>query len=166
MSRVAKKPVAITKGVELDVQPESISVKGPKGTLSVPKPAGIEVKIEDGNAQLSANDPSLVPLTGLALTTQVPVVNQGLTTGQIVALSSTQVAAIETGDIAVLTLNNPPVNGLGYATRVAVAEGIENEAVARLLIEMGCDTGQGFLYSKARTMDDLLRSLHERSLAA
>ncbi len=50
--------------------------------------------------------------------------------------------------------------------RVAVAEGIENEAVARLLIEMGCDTGQGFLYSKARTMDDLLRSLHERSLAA
>ena len=64
MSRVAKKPVAIAKGVELDVQPNSISVKGPKGTLSVPKPAGIDVKIEDGNAQLSANDPSLVPLTG------------------------------------------------------------------------------------------------------
>ena len=64
MSRVAKKPVAIAKGVELNIQPESISVKGPKGTLSVPKPAGIEVKIEDGNAQLSANDPSLVPLTG------------------------------------------------------------------------------------------------------
>ena len=64
MSRVAKKPVAITKGVELDVQPQSISVKGPKGTLSVPKPVGIDVTIEDGNAQLSANDPSLVPLTG------------------------------------------------------------------------------------------------------
>lgn len=64
MSRVAKKPVALTKGVELSVQPEAISVKGPKGTLSVAKPAGIEVKIEDGNAQLSANDPSLVPLTG------------------------------------------------------------------------------------------------------
>ena len=64
MSRVAKKPIAIAKGVELNIQPESISVKGPKGTLSVPKPAGIEVKIEDGNAQLSANDPSLVPLTG------------------------------------------------------------------------------------------------------
>ena len=23
------------------------------------------------------------------------------------------------GDVAVITLNNPPVNGLGYATRVA-----------------------------------------------
>ena len=43
MSRVAKKPVALTQGVELNVQPESISVKGPKGTLSVPKPAGIGV---------------------------------------------------------------------------------------------------------------------------
>ena len=64
MSRVAKKPVALAKGVELNVQSDSISVKGPKGTLSVPKPAGIEVKIEDGNALLSANDASLVPLTG------------------------------------------------------------------------------------------------------
>ena len=64
MSRVAKKPVALAKGVELNVQSDSISVKGPKGTLSVAKPAGIEVKIEDGNALLSANDASLVPLTG------------------------------------------------------------------------------------------------------
>ena len=29
------------------------------------------------------------------------------------------------GDVAVITLNNPPVNGLGHATRVAVAQGIE-----------------------------------------
>ena len=64
MSRVAKKPVALAKGVELTVQPEMISVKGPKGALSVAKPAGIEVKVEDGNAQLSASEPSLVPLTG------------------------------------------------------------------------------------------------------
>ena len=64
MSRVAKKPVALTKGVEVNVQPDSISVKGPKGSLSIAKPAGIEVKIEDGNAQLSSSDASLVPLTG------------------------------------------------------------------------------------------------------
>jgi large subunit ribosomal protein L6 len=64
MSRVAKKPVALVKGVELNVQPDAINVKGPKGALSVAKPAGIEIKIEDGNALLSANDASLVPLTG------------------------------------------------------------------------------------------------------
>jgi len=28
------------------------------------------------------------------------------------------------GNVAVITLNNPPVNGLGYATRVALAEGL------------------------------------------
>ena len=64
MSRVAKKPVAIAKGVDLNVQAETISVKGPKGTLSVAKPAGIDVKVEDGNATLTTTDPSLVPLTG------------------------------------------------------------------------------------------------------
>lgn len=64
MSRVAKKPIALPKGVEFNVQSDNVSVKGPKGTLSIAKPAGIEVKIEDGNALLSANDDSLVPLTG------------------------------------------------------------------------------------------------------
>jgi large subunit ribosomal protein L6 len=64
MSRVAKKPVALVMGVELNVQSDSISVKGPKGTLSIAKPAGIEIKIEDGSALLSANDPAHVPLAG------------------------------------------------------------------------------------------------------
>ena len=64
MSRVAKKPIALPKGIEFNVQSDSVSVKGPKGTLSIAKPAGIEVKIEGGNAQLSANDDSLIPLTG------------------------------------------------------------------------------------------------------
>ena len=64
MSRVAKKPIAIAKGVELNVQPENVTVKGPKGSLSIAKPAGIEIQIENGVAQLSANDESLVALTG------------------------------------------------------------------------------------------------------
>ncbi len=64
MSRVAKKPITFSKGIEFNIQPDSVSVKGPKGTLSIAKPAGIEVKIEDGNAQLSANNDALIPLTG------------------------------------------------------------------------------------------------------
>jgi len=64
MSRVAKKPVALAKGVELNIQPESISAKGPKGTLSVPKPAAIELKIEDGQALFTTADAALIPLTG------------------------------------------------------------------------------------------------------
>ena len=64
MSRVAKKPIAIAKGVEFNIQAENVSVKGPKGTLSIAKPAGVEVKVEDGHALLSANDPMLVPMAG------------------------------------------------------------------------------------------------------
>ena len=64
MSRVAKKPIALPKGVEFNIQSDSISVKGPKGTLSIAKPNGIEARLEDGNVQLSANDDGLVPLSG------------------------------------------------------------------------------------------------------
>ena len=64
MSRVAKKPIAITKGVELTIQTDNVSVKGPKGTLSIAKPAGIDVIVEDSHAQLSTSDPTLVPLAG------------------------------------------------------------------------------------------------------
>ncbi|GAB6196329.1 50S ribosomal protein L6 [Lysobacter xanthus] len=64
MSRVAKKPVALPKGVELNVQAGSISAKGPKGTLSVPKPAAIDVKVEEGTALFTTEDAALIPLTG------------------------------------------------------------------------------------------------------
>jgi large subunit ribosomal protein L6 len=80
MSRVAKKPIALPKGVEFNVQSETVSVKGPKGTLSIAKPAGIEVKIDNGVAQLSANDDSLIPLTGTLraiLSNMVQGVSQG-----------------------------------------------------------------------------------------
>ena len=64
MSRVAKKPVNLPKGVELNIQPESVSVKGPKGTLSLPKVAGVEITVADGVATLAANDANLIALTG------------------------------------------------------------------------------------------------------
>ena len=64
MSRVAKKPIALAKGVELNIQAESISAKGPKGTLTVAKPAGIVVKVEDGHAVFSTEDAARIPLTG------------------------------------------------------------------------------------------------------
>ena len=64
MSRVAKKPIALPKGIEINVQADSISVKGPKGTLSIAKPAGIELKIDGGNAVFSTENAEQVALTG------------------------------------------------------------------------------------------------------
>ena len=41
MSRVAKKPINLPKGVELNVQGETLNVKGPKGTMDLDMPAPI-----------------------------------------------------------------------------------------------------------------------------
>lgn len=64
MSRVAKKPIPLPKGVEVNIQPESVSVKGPKGTLSLNKPASVEIKMDAGVATLSANDPADIAMAG------------------------------------------------------------------------------------------------------
>jgi len=40
-----------------------------------------------------------------------------------------------------------------------VAEGVEAEGVARSLLEMGCDYGQGYLYDRALTAEDLTARL-------
>lgn len=80
MSRVAKKPVALPKGVDLNIQSDSISVKGAKGTLSIAKPAGVEVKLEDGHAQVSTDNAELVPMAGTLraiLANMVQGVSQG-----------------------------------------------------------------------------------------
>jgi 3-hydroxyacyl-CoA dehydrogenase len=35
------------------------------------------------------------------------------------------------GPVAVITMNNPPVNGLGYATRVGIADGLDRARPTR-----------------------------------
>ena len=64
MSRVAKKPVALAKGVELNVTSDLITVKGPKGTLSMPKTEGVDIVIEDGVATVKADKAELTAMAG------------------------------------------------------------------------------------------------------
>ena len=64
MSRVAKKPIALPKGVEINIQAETIVAKGPKGSLSIGKPAAINLKVENGEALFTTEDAALIPLTG------------------------------------------------------------------------------------------------------
>ena len=52
MSRVASKPVALPKGVELKQAGADLSVKGPKGELSMPLNQEVDLKIEDGEASV------------------------------------------------------------------------------------------------------------------
>ncbi len=58
MSRVAKIPVTIAKGVEAKIENGVITVKGPKGTLTQKLDPRVEVKIEDGHVHFKALDES------------------------------------------------------------------------------------------------------------
>ena len=48
MSRIGKKPIQIPEGVEIDVQPGAVKVKGPKGELSQDVDRDMKVAIDDG----------------------------------------------------------------------------------------------------------------------
>ncbi|MCJ7837697.1 MAG: enoyl-CoA hydratase/isomerase family protein, partial [Burkholderiales bacterium] len=50
------------------------------------------------------------------------------------------------GSIAVITLNNPPVNGLGYATRLGIFEGLKKAMTARA-VKAVVITGAGRAFS-------------------
>lgn len=49
MSRIGKVPVPVPAGVDVALEGDVITVKGPKGTLTHNVPAPIEVAVEDGN---------------------------------------------------------------------------------------------------------------------
>ena len=58
MSRVGKKPISIPSGVTVTINESAMEVKGPKGTLTTPIPAGVTFKQEDGSlfAERSGDD--------------------------------------------------------------------------------------------------------------
>jgi large subunit ribosomal protein L6 len=64
MSRVAKKPIPMPKGVELTIGVDTLSVKGPKGTLSMAKPANVEVRLENGEASIAPASETAVAMGG------------------------------------------------------------------------------------------------------
>ncbi|GGA78485.1 50S ribosomal protein L6 [Arenimonas soli] len=82
MSRVAKKPITLPKGVEFNVSNDQVTVKGPKGTLVLAKPHGVEFKLDNGVLQLSAAEAANVPMAGTAraiVANMVTGVSEGFT---------------------------------------------------------------------------------------
>ena len=60
MSRIGKKPVAIPSGVTATIDGGQLSVKGPKGTLSIPLADQVSYAVEDGSISVQpANDSKL-----------------------------------------------------------------------------------------------------------
>lgn len=68
MSRIGKKPIAVPKGVKVDIQPGAVEVQGPKGKLRQPLPAGIGFELQGDEllAKTLREDPELGKFHGLA----------------------------------------------------------------------------------------------------
>ena len=82
-SRIGKQTVPVPKGVEVDVREREIEVKGPKGVLVTPLPAGVLVdREEDGGLRLRAASGQQRAMHGLAralLANAVRGVSEGYT---------------------------------------------------------------------------------------
>ena len=65
MSRIGNKPIEIPSGVTTDVQDSAIVVKGPKGTLRVLLPRGIQLQRTDGRLLATRESDQQAALHGL-----------------------------------------------------------------------------------------------------
>src|SRR5687767_11279067 len=66
MSRIGKKVIAVPKGVTVTVHEQELEVKGPKGTLKTPIPAGISFKLEGEELRAERASDEHAALHGLA----------------------------------------------------------------------------------------------------
>jgi large subunit ribosomal protein L6 len=82
MSRVAKKPINLAKGVEIKDADGVLTVKGPKGSLSMPKPSGVSMSVDNGVIQLGAANADDMKMAGTVraiLANMITGVSEGFT---------------------------------------------------------------------------------------
>jgi len=119
MSRIGKKPIPLPKGVKVTVG-EQLQVVGPKGTLTVPIPAGITVEQADGRLELKRASDEHAALHGLARALAANAV-QGVSTGFTKELDIVGIGyrADVKGKIATFTL------GYSHPIEVLLPDGID-----------------------------------------
>jgi len=105
MSRVAKKPISVPKGVEIRLENDIVSVVGPKGTLSTLLNSDIALEQQSGGLALSVKDSRAWAIAGTTralLNNMVSGVAQGFS--KRLQLVGVGYRAKVTGDVLNLSL--------------------------------------------------------------
>ncbi len=68
MSRIGKSPITVPQGVELKVDNHTVTVKGPKGTLTQEFLPVVDIKVEEGKVIVAINDEKNGNIHGLTRT--------------------------------------------------------------------------------------------------
>ena len=144
MSRIGRLPIQIPAGVDITVDGSTVSVKGPKGELSLAVASPIEVKKEDGQILVTRPDDerasrSLHGLTRTLIANQIVGVTEGYKKGlEIVGTGYRVVAKGESVEFA-LGFSHPvtvaPPAGISFTvegnTKLTVS-GIDKQAVGEV----------------------------------
>ncbi len=133
MSRIGKRPVAIPSGVTADIKDGILSVKGPKGTLTLTMRDEINYTLDDGAISVKpANDTKEARAFWGMQRTLVSNLVEGVTTGFTKTLEITGVGYRANSQGKTLKLQ------LGYShdVDIAVPEGIEIKTPDNTTIEI------------------------------
>ena len=123
MSRIAKAPVDLPKGVTATVSPEVVTIKGAKGTLSTPLSRGVTVVQADQHLEVKYVDPGLSRMQAGATRAHLANMVTGVTKGYEKKLELVGVgfrAAVQ-GKVLNLTL------GFSHPVNIPIPEGITME---------------------------------------
>ena len=81
MSRIAKAPVELPSGVTATIAAEAVTIKGAKGSLSLPLTAGVTVAENEKKLQVSFTDPQLARTRAGATRAHLANMVRGVTRG-------------------------------------------------------------------------------------
>jgi large subunit ribosomal protein L6 len=124
MSRIGKLPVPIAKGVEVKIDGQAVTVKGPKGELNREFPTGVTLRIDDSQVNVErANDEkqtrALHGLSRSLLANMVVGVSEGFT--KTLELQGVGYRATQSGDKVTLAV------GFSHPVEFAAPAGIQLE---------------------------------------
>ena len=119
MSRVGKKPIALPKGVKINIG-DVLQVEGPKGKMNVPIPRGVKIEQKDGHLELTRESDKLAALHGLTRALAANAV-QGVSAGftRELDIVGTGYRADVKGNVATFTL------GYSHPIEFLLPKGIE-----------------------------------------
>jgi large subunit ribosomal protein L6 len=64
MSRIAKSPIEVPKGVEINIKGSEVEIKGPKGNLALELHPGVRLEKDEDNYVVKAAGDANVPMAG------------------------------------------------------------------------------------------------------